>query len=108
MRRKMTPRAHLGLLTPPPAPLPDSPTNRLRTAQNKTGFEARVPTAHSVLLAALLGPLGAVAHLLTQLAYAAASAALGRDVRPRGRAVRAAGGGGGVITLLPYEGEERR
>ncbi|KAI8475413.1 MAG: hypothetical protein J3K34DRAFT_517436 [Monoraphidium minutum] len=63
---------------------------------------ARIPAAHSILLAAVVGPLGALSHVLTQGLYAALSAAFGRDMRPRPRPVRAAGGSG-VIEIMPYE-----
>ncbi|GBF97735.1 hypothetical protein Rsub_10899 [Raphidocelis subcapitata] len=67
------------------------------------GFDERLPTSHSILLAALVGPLGVLSHLITKAAFAAASAAAGRDLRPRGVQVRSEDGGG-VITIMPYDG----
>lgn len=72
-----------------------------RTIYNN-GFSSRVPTGHSVLLAAFAGPLGVLSHLLTQLYYLALSSVAGRDMRPRPVQIRASKGNG-VITLLPYE-----
>jgi hypothetical protein len=54
-----------------------------------------VPAAHSILLCAVLGPVGVLAHVLTK--------ALGLRSRGSARAVRLPGGGdGGSITLMPY------
>jgi hypothetical protein len=39
-------------------------------APNLPGFESRVPTGHSILLAALVGPLGVVSHVFTKVGAA--------------------------------------
>ncbi|KIZ02793.1 hypothetical protein MNEG_5162 [Monoraphidium neglectum] len=72
-----------------------------RTIYNH-GVVSRLPTSHSVLLAAVAGPLGLLSHLLTKAWFAVLSKITGRDMRPRPRAIKAAGGSG-VIVILPYE-----
>jgi len=61
----------------------------------------RVPAAHSILLCAVLGPVGVLAHEITKATGARTRAGgAGEAVE-----VRAAGEGGGSITLLPYSEE---
>lgn len=61
------------------------------------GVRVGVPTAHSILLCALLGPLGWLSHQLTRaLVWAVPS------LRAREGPVQLTGDKGGTITLLPY------
>lgn len=66
------------------------------------GLVLRVPTAHSILLSAVVGPLGLLCHQLTKGTYSLLAALTGKDLRPAARPV-AEKSGTGTITIMPYE-----
>eukprot|EP00882_Tetradesmus_deserticola_P020125 GHRQ01021692.1.p1 GENE.GHRQ01021692.1~~GHRQ01021692.1.p1 ORF type:complete len:175 (+),score=94.04 GHRQ01021692.1:150-674(+) len=66
------------------------------------GLVSRVPTTHSILLSAVVGPLGFLCHQLTKAAYAILASISGKDLRPAAKPV-AKKSGQGTIIILPYE-----
>eukprot|EP00878_Enallax_costatus_P003531 GHUV01003745.1.p1 GENE.GHUV01003745.1~~GHUV01003745.1.p1 ORF type:complete len:274 (+),score=56.20 GHUV01003745.1:251-1072(+) len=70
------------------------------------GLTSRVPTFHSVVLSAVVGPLGLLSHQLTKAIYSILQATTGRDLRPAAQPIRIRAQsptGQGTITIMPYD-----
>lgn len=66
------------------------------------GARCRVPTIHSVLLSAVVGPLGLLSHQLTKWVFDVLVAVTGRDLRPAAKP-KLEKSGPGTITIMPYD-----